>query len=175
MSEDQPFNGGTSDLFDRDPGHVRVVDLQFRRFGLNTRFHGRCVPLWSAGSHQPVLAVLSMDGRGRVLVVDGGGDLTIGLMGDRLAGIAIQNGWAGIVINGAIRDSAQIDGMAIGVRAMGTTARRSLAEPPAPPAGPVRFGGVVFTPDDWICADEDAVVVSAADPAQGGFAGDGSA
>lgn len=149
----------TSDLHDDNPEQVRVVDLQFRCFGRIARFSGRCVPLASPGSHRPVLAALREEGMGRVLVVDGEGLMTIGLMGDRLAAIAIEKGWAGVILNGVIRDSAVIDRMEIGIRALGTTARRNPDEAEALP-GPVTFGGVTFGERDWIYADEDAVIVS---------------
>lgn len=150
----------TADLHDAHPDIVRVVDLQFRAFGKRRRFWGACVPIRTYESHLPVLEALRQDGRGRVLVVDGGGSLRIGVLGDRLAQIGVENGWAGIIINGAARDTVAVDGMEIGLRAMGTTARRSLATQPAGGPGPVGFGGVTFGAGDWVYVDEDAVIVS---------------
>lgn len=157
----------TADIHDANSDLVRVVDLQFRAFGARRRFWGACVPIRTYESHLPVLEALRGDGQGRVLVVDGGGALRIGVLGDRLARIGVDNGWAGIVINGAVRDTVVIDGMDIGLRAMGTTARRSLSTEPAGGPGAVGFGGVTFTSGDWVYVDEDAVIVSRAriDPA----------
>lgn len=164
MQDEYDLTTSTSDLHDAAPDDVRVVDLQFRRFGQRVRFRGRCVPLKTRDSHRPVLEALRQGGRGKVLVVDGGGSMTVGLMGDRLAAIAVENGWVGIILNGVIRDSAAIDAMPIGVLALGTTARRSLAEPEPWSPGPVTFGGVTFREGDWVHVDEDAVIASDGQP-----------
>lgn len=160
MQDEYDLTTSTSDLHDAAPDAVRVVDLQFRRFGRRIHFKGRCVPLRTRDSHRPVLEALRQDGHGKVLVVDGGGSMTVGLMGDRLTAIAIENGWVGIILNGVIRDSTAIDDMWIGVRALGTTARRNLSEPEVFPPGPVTFGGVTFREGDWVHVDEDAVITS---------------
>jgi len=151
----------TSDLSDANLDAVRVCALQWRSFGRRQSFFGPCVPLWSNEDHRPVLALLSQPGRDRVLVVDVGASLRIGVLGDRLAGHAVRNGWAGVVIHGVIRDSARIDTMDIGIKALGTTALRSAAERPGSQQRAVEFGAVRFAPGDWIYADEDAVLVSA--------------
>ena len=151
----------TSDLSDTYLDAVRVCDIQFHNFGRRGAFSGLCVPLWSNQDHRPLLALLSQPGEGRVLVADIGGCMTIGVLGDRLAGHAIKNGWAGVVINGVIRDSARINEMDIGVKALGTTARRSQFEREGSQLRAVEFGGVRISAGEWVYADEDAVIVSA--------------
>jgi regulator of ribonuclease activity A len=84
-------------------------------------------------------------------------------MGDRLAGIGVRNGWRGVVINGAIRDSVGIDALEIGVRALGTTARRGWISGPSSQGKPVSFGGLTAASGDWIYADRDCVVVAASE------------
>lgn len=91
-------------------------------------------------------------------------------MGDRLAGIGARNGWRGVAINGVIRDSAGIDALGIGVRALGTTARRGWAPGLSSAGKPVSFGGVTLVPGDRVYADRDCVIVAAAElplPGQG--------
>jgi regulator of ribonuclease activity A len=148
----------TADLFDAQPDRIMVCDLQFRSFGKRLSFSGTCVTVSVIEDHRPVLAALEEAGRGRVLVVDGRGSLRIGLCGDRLAGIAATNGWAGLVVNGAIRDSRGIDALDIGVKALGTTARRSASPAPTERDVPVTFGGVTFIPGLRVYSDTDAVV-----------------
>lgn len=155
---------GTADLFDAYPETMLVCDLQFRSFGQIGAFCGPCATVSVFEDHRPVLAMLDAPGKGRVLVVDGKGSLRVGLCGDRLATIAVARGWAGLVINGAIRDSAGIDGLDIGVKALGTTARRSAEPRPSRSGEPVTFGGVTFTPGLWVYADRDAVLVGPAVP-----------
>lgn len=151
----------TADLYDVHHERLQVCDLQFRCFGQVDSFCGPCLTLATFEDHRPVLRALETEGRGRVLVVDGRGSLRVGLMGDRLAAIGAGNGWRGVIINGAIRDSAGIDALPIGVRALGTTARRSPAPVEAVEGAPVSFGGATFASGDWVYADRDCVIVSA--------------
>ena len=153
----------TADLYDAHHDRLSVCELQFRSFGQIASFCGPCLTLATFEDHTPVLRALEADGRGRVLVVDGKGSLRIGLMGDRLAAIGAENGWRGIVINGAIRDSVGIDALPIGVRALGTTARRGWSPANATQGEPVRFGGVTFATGDWVYTDRDCVIVAAED------------
>lgn len=92
--------------------------------------------------------------------MDAGGSLRIGVMGDVLAGLAVKNGWAGVVIHGAVRDSVAIDELEIGMKALGATARRGKTDLGGGRDIPIWFGGITVHPGDWIYADRDAVVVS---------------
>jgi len=150
----------TADLYDLHHERVEVIDLQFRSFGRPTSFFGPCATLRVFEDHTPVLARLSTPGEGRVLAVDAGGSLRVGVMGDRLAGIGAANGWRGVVIAGAIRDSLGIDALDLGVRALGTTARRGWSPNPSAVGVPLRLGGVEVREGDWIYADRDAVLVA---------------
>ena len=135
--------------------------MQFRSFGGRESFFGPCAIVATFEDHTSVLRALEQDGNGRVLVVDGRASLRVGLMGDRLAEIGVRNGWRGVVINGAIRDSAGIDALDLGVRALGTTARRGWKPGPSTEDQPVVFGGVTIRPGDWVYADRDCVIVAA--------------
>ena len=150
----------TADLYDAYPELVRVCETQFRSYGGLTSFCGPCATLATFEDHTPVLQALETPGLGRILVVDGQGSLRIGLMGDRLAGIAVQNGWRGVILNGAIRDTSGINAMALGVKALGVTARKGWQATSGTPGLPVHFGGVTFSPGNWIYADVDCVVIS---------------
>jgi regulator of ribonuclease activity A len=150
----------TADLFDKYHETLEVCALQFRSFGRRSTVSGPCVTLSTFEDHTPVLAALSEPGNGRVLVVDGSGSLRVGVMGDRLAGIGAMNGWAGVIINGAIRDSVGIDQLDLAVKALGATARRGWTPSAGSRDTDLRFGGAVFTPGHWIYADRDCVVVS---------------
>ena len=99
-------------------------------------------------------------GEGRFIVVDGGGSLRRSLLGDMLAEQAASNGWAGLVINGAIRDVDEIAATAIGVQALGRCAFKTEKLGVGQRDVPVSVGGVSIAPGDYIYADNNAVIVS---------------
>ncbi len=150
----------TADLHDANPGQVWVCATQFRSFGKRLTFSGPCVTVKVYEDHRPVKALVESPGEGRVLVVDGGGSFRVGLLGDMMATNAVKNGWAGVVINGVVRDSRRVDTLEIGVKAIGTSARRGDDETPGLLDLPLSFGGVTFRPGWWIYADADAVITS---------------
>lgn len=150
----------TADLYDHYHQTVQVCELQFRSFGRRNRFFGPCATVATYEDHLPVLNAVKADGGGRVLIVEGGGSLKVGVLGDRIAGVAVQNNWAGIVIHGAIRDTSAIDQLDIGVKALGATARRGWDPVSRTGNGTIGFGAVQFSPGHWIYADEDCVLVS---------------
>ena len=151
----------TAEIHDAHPEEVAVCDAQFRSFGRRVGFAGPCPTLKCHEDHKRARALVEEPGESRVLVIDAGGSLRIGIMGDTMAALAAKNGWAGAVIFGAIRDSVAIDALDFGVKALGTTARRSNVDMGGLVGAPVAFGGVTFRPGDWVYADQDAVIVSA--------------
>ena len=100
-------------------------------------------------------------GEGRVLVVDAGGSRRCAMLGDLLAAKAVENGWAGVLMNGLIRDSADIARMDLGVKALGTHPLKSVKKGVGERDVEVRFSGVRFVPGAYLYADEDGVICSA--------------
>lgn len=152
----------TTDLSDEHEGLVQVAEPLFMPFGAAERFAG---PIATARVHEDnvmVRARLSTPGEGRVLVVDGGGSLRCALVGDVLAGLGIENGWSGIVINGCVRDSAVLDTMDIGIRALAALPNRSRKNGWGEDDVDVRFAGVDFRPGEWLYADADGILVAPA-------------
>jgi regulator of ribonuclease activity A len=155
----------TADLLDahdgavRD-GTVRVLAPLFRSYGGRAAFAGEISTLKLFEDNSLVRKALETPGHGRVLVVDGGGSLRCALVGDQLAQLAVTSGWSGIVVYGCIRDSRAIGAMDIGVVALGThplkTVKRNVGEIDVP----VSFGGITFRPGEWLCCDEDGVIVA---------------
>lgn len=107
-----------------------------------------------------VRTVLSSPGNNRVLVVDGGGSRRVAILGDQIAKLAADNSWAGVIVNGCIRDSAIINELNIGVKALGTHPVKSLKSYPGEKGVAVNFGGVEFLPGRWVYSDEDGIIVS---------------
>lgn len=151
----------TADLCDAHEEKVRVVEPMFSSFGGRAAFSGRIATLKLFEDNSLVRKALESPGEGRVLVIDGGGSLRRALVGDQLAAIAVRNGWSGIVVYGCIRDSRAIGEMDIGMFAIDTHPMKTVKNNVGEADLPVTFGGVTFTPGEWLYADEDGVIVSA--------------
>lgn len=150
----------TTDLCDAHEELVRVVDPMFSSFGGRSAFFGRIATLKLYEDNSLVRKALESPGDGRVLVIDGGGSLRRALVGDQLAALGVNNGWAGIVVYGCIRDSRAIGEMDIGMLAIDTHPMKTVKKNVGEADLPVCFGGVTFIPGEWLYADEDGVIVS---------------
>jgi regulator of ribonuclease activity A len=149
------------DQYEPDLGKtVRVVAPMFQRYGGRPSFAGQIVTLKLFEDNSLVREAFAGDGKGKVLVVDGGGSQRCALVGDQLAILANKNGWEGVVVYGCIRDSGDINGIDIGVRALNThpqkTQKRGIGERDVA----VTFGGVTFNPGEYLYADEDGILVA---------------
>jgi len=151
----------TADLCDAHDALVRVVAPMFRSFGGKTRFCGPIATLKLYEDNGLVRTTLEGAGNGRVLVIDAGGSMRCAVVGDQLAALAVKNGWSGIVAWGCIRDSVAIGTMDLGVFALATHPRKTVKKNTGEADLPVTFGGVTFTPGEWLYADEDGVIVTA--------------
>ncbi|XP_078368582.1 putative 4-hydroxy-4-methyl-2-oxoglutarate aldolase [Oculina patagonica] len=150
-----------ADLSDAYSDTLQYVEPNlFRNYGGKTKFGGMISTLKVHEDNLLVKQALSEPGNKRVLVVDGGGSLRHGMLGDILAGLAMKNNWAGVVMYCSIRDSEEIAKMAIGVKAIGTMPLRSVKKGQGERDIPVRFGGVTFTPGHYIYSDLDGIIVS---------------
>ncbi|UCV02543.1 ribonuclease E activity regulator RraA [Dechloromonas denitrificans] len=149
------------DEFESELGRsLRVVAPMFQRYGGRSSFSGEIVTLKIFEDNSLVRTAFAENGKGKVLVIDGGGSLRCALVGDQLAILAQKNGWEGVVVYGCIRDSADINGIDIGVRALNTHPQKSIKKDVGDRDIAVTFGGVTFNPGDWLYADEDGVLVS---------------
>ncbi|MEM1381926.1 MAG: ribonuclease E activity regulator RraA [Pseudomonadota bacterium] len=151
----------TADLIDAYAVKLTLIHLPFRHFGAKQSFSGQAQTVKCYEDNTVIRAQLETPGEGRVLVVDAGGSTRIAVMGDMLAALAIQNGWAGAVLNGAIRDSADITAMDTLVFALGTTPVKSDKAGLGKAGGIIQLGGATITPESWVYGDADGVLVSA--------------
>ena len=143
-------------------GRLTVLPPIFKAFGNRLRFAGPARTLKVFEDNVLVHAALETPGEGAVLVVDGGGSLRCALVGGNLGALAEKNGWAGILVNGCVRDSAELNACDVGIRALATHPRRSFRKGLGDPEIAVDIAGVTVRPGQWIYADEDGVLVSAA-------------
>ena len=141
-------------------GTVRVLPPVFKNFGRLAHFRGQVSTVQCCEDNTQVRAALETAGMARILVVDGGGSLRHALFGGNLAMLAARNGWAGVVIDGCVRDVPEIATAPIGARALA-----AIPMPPRKLGGgqrdvPVRIQGVWVSPGNWLYADADGMIVS---------------
>ncbi|MDV6263995.1 ribonuclease E activity regulator RraA [Rhodococcoides yunnanense] len=149
----------TADLCDVRGSATVSCDLPLLQFGGRSVFRGPAVTIRCHEDNHIVKMVVSEPGQGRVLVVDGSGSLRCALMGDNMARLAAQNGWSGVVINGAVRDVALLRTVDLGVKAGGANPRRSGKAGTGFRDVAVGFGGVVFVPGCVVTSDDDGITV----------------
>jgi regulator of ribonuclease activity A len=155
----------TTDLCDDNPamleeGGLAVLPPLFQHFGLHVKFSGPARTLKVFEDNALVRATLETPGDGHVLVIDGGASMRRALVGGQLGLLAQNNGWSGIVVNGCIRDSGEINACAIGVRALGLHPQKSSKKGEGEREVRVCIAGVTVAPGDWIYADADGVLVA---------------
>lgn len=151
----------TADLFDELGDGLQSVSVQFQNFGAFDQFTG---PIRTVRCHRDnalLKEVLGTPGEGAVLVIDGGGAYESALVGDMIAALAVDNGWAGIIVNGVIRDRVEISTLPIGVKALGTNPRKSTKTGAGEVDIPVVIGDVTFVPGATVWSDEDGIVTEA--------------
>lgn len=149
----------TTDLSDARP-EAQVLDPILAHFGGVERFSGPIRTLAVFEDNAKVRERLETPGDGAVLVIDGGGSTRCALVGGNLGKLAEQNGWAGIVVWGCVRDTAELGACNLGVMALAPHPRKSVKRGEGRIDVPVAFGGVTFTPGAWLVADEDGLVVT---------------
>ena len=150
----------TCDLYDAHGDALGVLPSGFVHFGGRTRFHGPAVTVKTYEVNTRVRELAHTPGEGRVIVVDGGASDRRALMGDRLAEAAVENGWAGAVIWGAVRDVVALRELDFGIMALSRTPRRCVRKDEGEIGIEVVIGGVKISPGDMIVVDEDGVVVA---------------
>lgn len=150
----------TADLWDQHGANLHCADPIFRSYGAKKSFHGEITTLKLYEDNSLVRLQLSTNGKGQVLVVDGGGSLRCALLGDQLAELAIKNQWEGLIIFGCIRDSAVINTMNIGLRALNTCPVKSIKKNQGEIDIPVQFASTRFEPGNVVYVDEDGVLIS---------------
>lgn len=141
-------------------GAFRVLPPVFHSYGGIAAFSG---PVSTVKCHEDntlVKAAVDSAGEGRVLVVDGGASLRRALVGGNLAAAAARNGWAGVVVDGCVRDAAELAAAPVGIRALALmplpTEKRNQGQRDVP----LFVQGVFVQPGDWLYADADGIVIA---------------
>lgn len=148
------------DLCDAHGDKLQVLDPVFQSYGGAACFFGPAETVRTHEDNSRVREAVMEPGNSRVLVVDGGGSLKRSLLGGDLAGKAARNGWAGVIVYGAVRDAHELEAENLGVLALSLipmkTEKRGLGERGLP----IAIAGASLAAGDWIYADRDGVIVA---------------
>lgn len=159
MTETAPTAVNTADLYDERGEDLDSLGVQFQSLGGHSHFSGPVRTIRCLEDNALVKETLGTPGNGAVLVVDGGGSLRTALMGDMIAANAVRNGWAGVVINGAIRDRVAIADLPLGVKALGSNPRKSAKAGAGEVDVVLSIDGVTIRPGQRIWCDPDGILL----------------
>ncbi|WP_070121023.1 ribonuclease E activity regulator RraA [Bacillus marinisedimentorum] len=154
------MNVKTADLCDDYASELAICKKEFKHFGKVKRFYGPIHTVDVFEDNVLVREALETVPEGSVLVVDGGGSRNVALMGDRLGDIAVSRKLAGVIIHGCVRDSADLNELEVGIRALGTVPLKSKKEGKGERDIVLSFGEIEWTPGHYVYADEDGIVVA---------------
>ena len=158
----QPTVIRTSDVYDERGEEMASLPIQLENIGGHRCFHGRVRTLRCFEDNALLKQIITEPGDGAVLVVDGGGSLDSELLGGSMAATMAENGWAGVIVYGAVRDRHEIAEVALGVKALGSNPRKSAKQGTGERDVVVTLGGTVFAPGAMLYADDDGILVERA-------------
>ncbi|OOE87845.1 ribonuclease activity regulator protein RraA [Salinivibrio siamensis] len=149
------------DLCDSHPEAVQWIPLQWQNYGAHCCFEGRVRTVRCYHDNSKVKAMLATPGEGQVLVVDGSGAMDRALLGDLIAQSAVDNGWAGVVIVGPVRDAATLATLPIGIKALGVCPIKTQKRDQGDVDVALALNGVSVRAGDYLYADQNGVIVCA--------------
>lgn len=150
----------TCDICDDHPEFVRVLPPLFQDYGGRASFHGPVRTVKCFEDNSKVKELLASPGNGAVLIVDGGGSLRRSLVGGNVAASAQANGWAGIIVYGAVRDRLELEATNIGLKALGLIPVKTLKQDIGDVDIDLEIEQVVIQSGAYVYADEDGMVVT---------------
>ena len=150
----------TADLVDSHAAMLKSCNTQFLEFGKRRSFFGAIRTVKTFEDNALIKKTLSGPGNGHVLVIDGAASLRCALVGDAIAGLAAANGWSGLVIWGAVRDTEALKMIDVGIKALGSNPWKSGKAGRGEVDVPVGFGGIEFVPGHFLYSDVDGIVIS---------------
>ena len=150
----------TPDLCDEFEDRLSILAPGFRDFGAVHQFFGQAVTVHCLNDNSKIKALSTTSGHGKVMVVDGQASMEYALLGDMIGDDLVKNGWAGIIINGCVRDVEALRTLQLGIKALDSMPRRSVKRDQGEVNITLSFAGVTVDPADWVYADESGIVVS---------------
>lgn len=151
----------TSELCDMYTETVDVLAPIFEHYGGLTSFGGQVQTIKCFEDNAIILNVVANDGTGKVLVIDGGGSIRCALIDAEIAELAAENGWEGIICNGAVREVDALEDINIGIMALNSIPVGADDQGIGEDDIAINFAGVTFLPDDHLYADSTGAILSA--------------
>ena len=148
----------TADLCDEHK--LSIAKPIFKLFGKNTHCHGQIKTVEAIDDNSYVKKLLQTDGNGCVMIIDGKGSHNCALVGDNLAALAFNNNWSGMIVNGCIRDSMEINRISISIKAIDLVPNKSEKKDLGKYGLDVSFAGITFRENEYIYSDPDGIVIS---------------
>lgn len=149
----------TCDIADILKNDTLSIDIQFKNYGVKDAVAGSIRTIHCFQDNLLVKQILNSPGNDQILVIDGAASVHTALVGDLIAGAAVNNGWAGIIVNAAVRDSAELAELPIHIKALGTNPRKSAQQGSGTVDVPITLAGITVEPGDWLFSDNDGVVI----------------
>lgn len=149
----------TADLCDEHD--LKIAKPIFKSFGLNTHCYGQIRTVEAIEDNSYVKKLLQQNGSGYVMVVDGQGSQNCALVGDNLAALGAKNNWSGIIVNGCIRDSLEINNINISIKALDLVPNKSEKKDIGKYGLDLKFADVTFIENQYLYSDPDGIVLSA--------------
>lgn len=149
----------TADLYDERGDELDSLALPLLDLGGRRAFDGPIRTIRCHRDNALVKAVLATPGDGAVLVIDGGGSLESALVGDLIAASAVEHGWAGLIVHGAVRDRVALATLPLGIKALGSNPRKSAKRGAGELDVPLTIAGVLFSPGRHVWSDPDGILV----------------
>lgn len=149
---------GTPDICDQYRDDVQLAQPVFKSYGGCSSVSAKIETLKIYQENAMFWDILRQPGESRVLFVDASADYGA-VMGDKMALIAVENGWRGMVINGYIRDTAIIKTLPLAVWALGSCPMKGTMKSEPKLSLPVQFHHLNVTPGMYVYADEDGILV----------------
>ncbi len=150
----------TADLWDQYSKELKILNLELKSYGKKTAFCGEVVTLKVFEDNSFVRRTLEDSGKGKALIIDGGGSKRCALIGDNIAKLANDNNWEGIIVYGCIRDSKVINEMNVSIKAIGTCPVKSIKRNVGVSGEMLIIEGTQINQGEYVYSDEDGVLLS---------------
>lgn len=153
------MNFHTADLCDQYDDEVQVLGVGFHSYGGINKFYGKIVTCKLIDNNYELIKLLKTEGDARVCVVDVDAKY-VAVVGDKLMGFAKQNNWAGIIVNGYVRDIDTTKNIEVGLIALGICPKKAPVQNNGEVSIDLHFSDVVFKENDYLYADIDGIIIS---------------